>query len=116
VKNPVFVVVPLLLALVSCGPTPEVQPYDSCGSGDTCSGGLACIDTTLPASTGFTGSFCSSTCNTDSDCVQVPTSFAANCVNGQCYLTCPSNDACPFDQSCLTFTDQNNNAISLCTP
>ena len=103
----------------ACGPTPGPpvdDDYDTCNQGDDCADGLDCLATTLPASTGFTGLFCTSTCNTDSDCLQVPTSFAAACVNNQCYLTCPSNDACPFGQSCLSFTDQNGNPISLCTP
>jgi hypothetical protein len=108
-------VVAVALFAAGCPNTP-VEPYDSCGSGDSCSGGLSCIDTSLPASTGITGSFCSSACQQDSDCVQVPTNFAANCVNDQCYLTCPSSDSCPYDQSCVQFTDQNGNAISLCSP
>ncbi len=95
---------------------PDVEPYDSCVAGDTCSGGLTCADTTLPASSGYSGSFCTSQCSSDGDCIQVPTNYAATCVNGQCYLTCPSDDTCPFSQSCLTFTDQNGDPISLCTP
>lgn len=109
-------IAPLALVLSACPQPASVQPYDSCSSGDDCSGGLACVSTTLPASTGFTGYLCTSTCSQDSDCVQVPSSFAANCINSQCYLTCPSNDACPYDQSCLTFSDQNGNPISLCSP
>lgn len=108
---------PLLLILAGCPvATPEDDPYDSCNAGDECSGGLACLETTLPATSGFSGNLCTSSCSVDTDCVQVPTNFAANCVNGQCYLTCPSSDSCPFSQSCLTFTDQNGNPVSLCTP
>ena len=107
-----------LAFLTACGtpPTPTDDPYESCSAGDNCSGGLTCAATTLPASTGYSGSFCTSTCMADTDCLQVPANYAANCVNGQCYLTCPSSDTCPDSQSCLTFSDQNGNPISLCTP
>jgi hypothetical protein len=95
------------------------DPYESCASGDICDDGLDCEATQLPASTGFSGSFCTSGCNTDSDCVQDVTNYAAICVtNGdisQCYLTCPSDDTCPYSQSCLTF-DSTAGALSLCTP
>jgi hypothetical protein len=93
------------------------DPYQSCEPGDDCSGGLTCSPTTLPASTGYTGDFCTSSCGSASDCLQVPDNFTAQCVNGQCYLTCPTGSgSCPYDQQCLTFDDQNGNAIDLCTP
>lgn len=91
------------------------DPYESCASGDICDDDLSCIATSLPASTGFSGYFCSSACASDSDCVQDVTGFDAACVNDQCYLTCPSSDACPYSQTCLTF-DSNTGPISLCTP
>jgi hypothetical protein len=105
----------ILAGIASCSAS-NVQPYESCASGDDCSGGLVCAETSLPASTGYTGSFCTSTCNADSDCLQVPSNYDANCVTGQCYLTCPSSDSCPDGQSCLTFQDQSGNSVSLCTP
>jgi hypothetical protein len=106
----------LILVLAGCGSRTYVHPYETCGGDDACSGGLACVETTLPASTGFTGAFCTSGCDYDSDCVQVPSSFEGICVNSQCYLTCPSDEACPYDQSCLTFQDQFGTLINLCTP
>ena len=100
---------------VVTGPV-TAEPYDSCVPGDDCLGGLACLDTTLPASSGFSGSFCTSGCNTDSDCLQDITNFDAICVNGQCYLTCPSGGAsCPYSQGGFTF-DSNAGPVSLCTP
>ena len=51
-----------------------------------------------------------------SDCLQVPSNYSAACVNGQCYLTCPSGSvSCPYSQGCFTF-DSNAGPISLCTP
>jgi hypothetical protein len=92
------------------------DPYESCVGGDDCAGGLTCADTTLPVSSGFSGSLCTSACNQDTDCLQVPENFSAACVNGQCYLTCPSgSDTCPYSQGCFTF-DSNAGPISLCTP
>jgi hypothetical protein len=91
-------------------------PYESCSPGDYCTGGLACADTTLPISSGYSGSFCTSTCNTGADCLQVPQNFSAECVNAQCYLTCPTGgETCPYSQGCFTF-DSNAGPISLCTP
>jgi hypothetical protein len=105
---------------LGCSSTPPSSavddPYDSCSGGDECSGGLACIDTTLPVSSGYSGSLCTSTCGSDSDCLQVPENYSAACVNGQCYLTCPSGSGtCPYSQGCFTF-DSNAGSISLCTP
>jgi hypothetical protein len=91
------------------------DPYDSCDPGDDCSGGLACAPTTLPVSSGFTGNLCTSGCNVDNDCLQLVNNYDAVCVNGQCYLTCPSSDSCPYGQGCFTF-DSNTGPISLCTP
>jgi hypothetical protein len=103
----------------SSPPADEVNtddPYESCVPGDYCNGDLDCSPTTLPASSGFSGDFCTSGCNSDSDCLQVPTNYDAACVNGQCYLTCPTgSDSCPYSQSCFTF-DSNAGPISLCTP
>jgi hypothetical protein len=99
--------------------TPPVtdNPYETCYAGDVCLGGLTCAVTTLPASSGVTGYFCTSGCNVDSDCVQVPNNYSAACVNGQCYLTCPSGSStCPYSQGCFTFVDTNQNSLNLCTP
>ena len=96
-------------------------PYDTCYAGDVCQYGLTCAATTLPASTGYTGYFCTSGCTYDTDCVSVPANYAAACIvgssgTGQCYLTCPSGGStCPYDQSCLIF-DSSTGPISLCTP
>jgi hypothetical protein len=92
------------------------DPYESCSGDDLCAGGLACADTTLPITSGYSGSFCTSTCGSDLDCVQVPQNYSAACVNGQCYLTCPGGgESCPYSQGCFTF-DSNAGPISLCTP
>ncbi len=92
------------------------EPYESCSGGDSCAGGLACADTTLPVSSGYSGSLCTSSCNSDSDCLQVPDNFNADCVNGQCYLECPTgSQSCPYSQGCFTFSS-NTGPISLCTP
>jgi hypothetical protein len=98
-----------------CTKTTTDAPYESCDPGDLCDDGLDCSETTLPASTGFSGDFCTSGCASDSDCIPDVSGFAAACVNDQCYLTCPSDDTCPYSQSCLTF-DSNAGPISLCTP
>jgi hypothetical protein len=92
------------------------NPYETCYAGDICAGGLTCAATNLPASSGYTGYFCTSGCNLDRDCVQVPASYSATCVNGQCYLTCPAGSStCPYDQGCFTF-DSNVGPVDLCTP
>jgi hypothetical protein len=92
------------------------DPYESCDPGDYCRGGLACADTTLPVSSGFSGSLCTSDCGSDSDCLQLVSNFDAACVNGQCYLTCPAGGgSCPYSQGCFTFSS-NTGPISLCTP
>jgi hypothetical protein len=98
-------------------PPPVIEnPYETCYAGDICAGGLTCAATTLPATSGYTGYFCTSVCYTDSDCVQVPTNYTATCVNSQCYLTCPAGrSTCPYDQSCFTF-DSSLGSIDLCTP
>jgi hypothetical protein len=92
----------------SSSPAPDVNtddPYESC------------TPTTLPASSGYSGDFCTSTCSSDSDCVQVPSNYAAACVNDQCYLTCLSDGDCPDGQACFQFVDSSSNTtISLCTP
>jgi hypothetical protein len=110
----------LLLVVVAAGctvaPPPEVSPYDACSGGEICAGGLACVTSTLPAGSSFTGAFCTSGCNTSADCVQVPQNQTATCVNGQCYLQCPTGSInCPYGQSCFTF-DSNVGPISLCSP
>jgi hypothetical protein len=116
----------LLLGAVmaaSCGSsTPAAStavtdnPYETCYANDICLGGLTCAQTTLPASSAYTGFFCTSGCNYNSDCVQVPSNYNAACVDGQCYLTCPAGSStCPYDQGCFTF-DSNVGPLDLCTP
>jgi hypothetical protein len=104
--------------LAACGSPVRVvdDPYDSCSAGDDCRGGLVCADTTLPASSGYSGSFCTSGCSSDADCLQLVSNFDAVCVNDQCYLTCPAgSQSCPYSQGCFTF-GSNAGPISLCTP
>jgi hypothetical protein len=97
-------------------PAPIVdQPYETCYSGDVCAQGLYCTQTLLPASSGYTGFFCTSGCTYDTDCVQLVQNYNAVCVSGQCYLSCPAGSStCPYDQGCFTFND--NGLIDLCTP
>ena len=91
-------------------------PYESCSGGTYCGGGLGCAQTTLPVSSGYTGSFCTSTCYTQADCPQLVQNYAAICVNSQCYLQCPDGgNSCPYGQGCFTFSS-NVGPVSLCTP
>ena len=93
------------------------DPYETCYARDICAGGLFCAATNLPASSGYTGYFCTSGCDYDSDCVQVPANYSAACVNRQCYLTCPAgNYTCPYDQDCFTFYSSDGYSVDLCTP
>jgi hypothetical protein len=94
----------------------NVSPYDACAAGDVCAGGLTCAQSNLPAGSSFSGFFCTSGCNTSADCLQVPENQTATCVNGQCYLQCPSGGInCPYGQACFTY-DSNVGPISLCSP
>ena len=92
------------------------SPSESCYAGDYCNQGLNCQTTTLPASAGFSGNFCTSSCYDSSDCAQLVSNYDAICVNGQCYLQCPTGGSnCPYGQGCLTF-DSNVGPVSLCSP
>jgi hypothetical protein len=106
------------LFVSGCGPVTVVDdPYESCNPSDSCSQNTACLATTLPASSGFTGYLCTVTCASDSNCPQDLTNYASICVNSQCYTQCPSGGAsCPYGTGCVTFSDQNGNLVNLCTP
>lgn len=94
----------------------RVNPYESCAYGDFCTGGLTCAQTTLPASAGYSGSFCTAGCSYSTDCPQLVSNYDAICVNGQCYLQCPTGSrSCPYSQGCLIF-DSNVGPVSLCSP
>jgi len=111
-----FVIVGAFLATACTTTVTAVSPYDLCSAGDVCAGDLTCATSTLPAGSSFTGAFCTSGCNTGADCVQVPQNQTATCVNGQCYLQCPTGGIdCPYGQACFTF-DSNVGPISLCSP
>ncbi len=106
----------VLSAACTVAPAPADSPYDVCTPGDICAAGLTCASSTLPAGSSFTGTFCTSGCNTGADCVQVPQNQTATCVNGQCYLQCPAGGIdCPYGQACFTY-DSNVGPISLCSP
>jgi hypothetical protein len=111
---------PLLVLLVSScvgGKGALQAPYQSCGEYDGCSTGTFCSETTLPASAGYTGSFCTNSCHADADCLQDLDNYAAICVNAQCYITCPTgNRSCPYGTGCLTFADSSGFGFNLCTP
>ena len=91
-------------------------PYESCGQYDGCSGGTACIQSTVP--TGYyAGYFCSNGCNSSADCLQDLNNYDAICVNGACYIQCPTGgQTCPYGTGCFAFTDQTNSEVDLCTP
>lgn len=104
------------LCLAACGPITD-DPYESCVPGDTCTQGTQCLATTLPVSTGYTGDLCTVVCAVAGDCPQDITNYAAICVNQQCYTQCPNGSiSCPYGTTCITFSDQNNNAVNICTP
>jgi hypothetical protein len=115
----VFVVV-AAGALASCGGGAYQQvdgAYESCVDGDACDANLTCTTSTLPSNDGFTGEFCTSGCNTSDDCAQDLSNYASICVNQQCYTQCPDGGGnCPYGTGCIAFTDQDGNAINLCTP
>jgi hypothetical protein len=97
--------------------TPVNQPYESCAAGEACSGGTVCTGTTLPAAAGYTGAFCTTGCSVGSDCLMDLSNYQAECVNGQCYITCPTGGlTCPYGTGCLTFSDQAGQPINICTP
>jgi hypothetical protein len=110
---------------------PTNAPYDSCAEGDSCpcdqgyctgglSGGLLCEPTNLPASSGYTGSFCTSGCDNDYDC-PIAEKYSNNfpvCVNGQCYLKC-NPSPCPYGQSCFEASNVVGGTtiyVYVCTP
>jgi hypothetical protein len=106
-------------SIAGCGPVGTVgAPYETCDSAtDVCSQGLACLPTTLPAATGFTGELCTTTCTYSTDCPQDITNYASICVNGQCYTQCPAGSStCPYGTACLTFSDQTGRAVDICAP
>ena len=106
-----------MLLTVGCVVSAQTDnPYESCVPGDNCTNGTECLSTSLPVSSGYTGNLCTNACNSTADCLQDLSSFSAVCVNGQCYLTCPTGgESCPYSQGCFTF-DSNTGPISLCTP
>ncbi len=111
----------LALSVVGCGGGGGTgviaSPYESCQPGDDCTQGTDCLETTLPVSAGFTGALCTVGCNTDLDCPQDLTNYAAICVNDQCYTQCPDGGAlCPYGTGCVTLQDQNGFDFNLCTP
>jgi hypothetical protein len=90
------------------------SPYENCSAVEVCTGGTACLDSTLPA--GYAGYFCTTTCQASTDCGQDLTNYDAICVNSQCYIQCPTGGiTCPYGTSCFTF-DSNVGPVSLCTP
>ena len=106
----------LALTLAGCASSQVDAPYEACAQNDGCSNGTGCIASTLPVAT-FQGFFCSTPCNSDNDCLQDLTNFAAICVNAACYIQCPaSGNNCPYGTACVSFVDQDNFETDLCTP
>jgi hypothetical protein len=111
-----WLAIAIVAVTAGCGPAPADYPYDTCNPGEVCAGGLTCATSTLPAGSSFTGTFCTSGCTTSADCLQVPENQTATCVNGHCYLQCPTGGiSCPYGQACFTY-DSNVGPISLCSP
>jgi hypothetical protein len=83
--------------------------YDVCSGTEECPDGTTCV----PANTttdGYVGSFCTVSCNADSDCPG--DGFAAPvCEAGQCYAGCPGNTGCPYSETCAT-----DGAVLFCVP
>jgi hypothetical protein len=112
----------LMFLVPGCGTsTPVDQPYDSCVQGDACSlQGFACSSSTLPAAASYTGNFCTAGCTAPADCYQglgeaICVLYSANA--GQCYLTCPAGNNCPYGQQCFSFQDSfSGGLVNLCTP
>ena len=107
--------------VVSTGPNVD-QSYDSCVPGDVCAdGNFTCESSTL-GDPSFTGSFCTAACTANSGCPEDVSGFPTVCVLyaqglGQCYLTCPTGNTCPYGQGCFAYQDAfTGNLINLCTP
>jgi hypothetical protein len=107
-----------VVLLAGCATQNNVdQPYESCDLNEGCSQGTACLQTTLPASAGYTGASCTTPCNVDADCLQDLSNYAAICVNQQCYIQCPNGgQSCPYGTGCVTFSDQAGFPVDTCTP
>ena len=86
------------------------NPYQTCGSADTCTGGSSCQSANRTTD-GFVGTFCTSTCNTAASppsCPADPGGAPLVCVPnadgttaGQCYIAC-NGTACPYGFTCAT--------------
>jgi hypothetical protein len=97
----------LVAALGGCGPA--VYIYDTCSGTEQCPGATTCqIANATPD--GFHGSFCTFTCQFDSDCPG--DGYAAPvCEAGQCYAGCPGNTGCPYGEVCGT-----DGTVLFCVP
>jgi hypothetical protein len=106
----------LALTLAACGGGGQVDaPYDVCAARDGCSGGTACIQSSLAGV--FTGFFCSAGCSADSDCPQDFSNFPSICLDNACYLSCPTtNSSCPYGSTCNEFSDQTGTPTFACVP
>ncbi|HRI50464.1 MAG TPA: hypothetical protein PLW65_09810 [Pseudomonadota bacterium] len=111
-----WLIVGLGLSFAGCG-SPVNRPYEACGYGEACSGGTQCLQTSLPASAGFSGALCTNVCNQPADCLQDLQNYETICVNSQCYIQCPTGGYnCPYGTGCLQFSDQFGYPVNLCTP
>lgn len=111
-----------VVMLTSCGSSsktvpPAVEPYDICAQGDSCANDQVCMPTSLPASSGYTGSLCTSACSSDLDCL-VTGFYLQACFSGECYITCTpgAGPFCPYGQRCVIYDRANLGDVELCTP
>jgi hypothetical protein len=98
------------------------SPYDSCTSGDSCSGATRCLQATYTSNSG-PGAICSATCRVGEQCP--PSSWgsrlAPTCVvsvsagGGLCYDTCVSNVDCGTGTVCATIPGVPGSP-SICVP
>jgi hypothetical protein len=92
--------------------------YENCVLGDACTGDTTCTTTEFTSGTG-TGSMCTASCSTGSDCPADPNFQDIDCVInagetvGQCYIDCTSAGpaACEDGTQCAALDN-----VSICVP
>jgi hypothetical protein len=87
------------------------NPYETCGTGDTCNGASACASVTV---NGTAGSFCSQSCSSDAQC---PSRLGntGSCFMGSCFQKCSGPTDCAAGMACAA-VNQGSGTINLCVP